>query len=68
MMTIDIFIKLSKPPGVALSHEKPSIVEIVLPLASFYAATEPAMYINTTVRYGKENLIINQLNKWKLAF
>ena len=48
MMTIDIFIKLSKPPGVALSHEKPSIVEIVLLLASFYAATEPAMYINTT--------------------
>jgi len=53
MKTTDIFIKLSKPPGAAPSHERPSIVEIVQPLVSFYAATEPAMYANRIV--GNEN-------------
>ena len=42
---------LSKPPEVTPFHGKLSIVEIVLPLALFYAATEPAMYMSTNVRY-----------------
>jgi len=55
-MTSDIFIKLSKQPGAAPSHEKPSIVEIVQPLVSFYAATEPATHANTIVKYEKRSL------------
>ena len=69
MMTSDIFIKLSKPPGAAPSHEKPSIVEIVQPLVLFYAATEPATYANTSVRFEKETLDNSYAQKkLKLAF
>lgn len=41
MTRLHIFMEGKAPVAIPF-HEKPSIVEIVLPLALFYAATEPA--------------------------